>query len=146
MLPCCGPVACAGVFVVAAEGGSGACRAQRAAPRRRRRHTAPPQPGVRSRDPHETHQDEADGQGANGGAQGVEAVEQTDAVGEVGLRAGQISYQKGSVAPINIVGSDRIASDSATIRGRRSGDSRSSIGASQPTHIDQCDRNAVTAR
>ncbi|MGY4421462.1 hypothetical protein ACVWY2_003911 [Bradyrhizobium sp. JR6.1] len=40
--------------------------------------------------------------------------------------------RKGRVAPISIVGSDRMASDSATMSGNRNGDSRSNMGDSQP--------------
>src|SRR3974390_1837610 len=53
--------------------------------------------------------------------------------------------RKGSVAPIKIVGSDKVASDRKTIRGRRAEESRSSIGDIHPVQVDQCDRNAVTA-
>src|SRR6185312_11853605 len=54
--------------------------------------------------------------------------------------------RQGSVAPIKIVGSANVAKERTTMSGSRAGESRLSIGDSQPTQVDQCDRKAVTAK
>src|SRR6185437_1311665 len=54
--------------------------------------------------------------------------------------------RQGSVAPIKIVGSANVAKERTTMSGSRAGESRLSIGDSQPAQVDQCDRKAVTAK